>query len=102
MTDLSSRPDGEVRFYRHGSIDTEFASGRADAAHPADVGMVPVGVTVLTDAGSELPTDFAEVAAVRVASLAEAGEVTLGVADFRLLLLDRPLWMGTHGPLLFR
>ena len=45
-----------------------------------DVGMVTVGVTVLMDAGSELPADFAEVAAVRVASLAEAGEVTLGVA----------------------
>ena len=52
----------------------------ADAAPPADVGMVTVGVTVLTDAGSKLTADFAEVAAVRVASLAEAGEVTLGVA----------------------
>ena len=31
-------------------------------------------------AGSELPADFAGVATVRVASLAEAGEVTLGVA----------------------
>ena len=37
-------------------------------------------MTVTTDAGSELPADFAEVATVRVASLAEAGEVTLGVA----------------------
>ena len=52
----------------------------ANAAPPTDVGMVTVGLTVLTDAGSELPADFAEVAAVRVASLAEAGEVTLGVA----------------------
>ena len=37
-------------------------------------------MTVLTDAGSELPADFAEGAAMRVAYLAEAGEVTLGVA----------------------
>ena len=36
-------------------------------------------MTVVMDAGSELPTDFAGVGAVRVASLAEAGEVTLGV-----------------------
>ena len=43
--------------------------------------MVTDRVTVLTDAGSELPADFAEVAAVRVASLAEAGEVTRGVAS---------------------
>ena len=36
-------------------------------------------MTVLTDAGSELPADFAGVAAVRAAPLAEAGEVTLDV-----------------------
>ena len=58
-----------------------FAGGVvADAAPLVDVGTVTVGVIVLTDAGSELPADFAEVAAVRVASLADAGEVTLGVA----------------------
>ena len=52
----------------------------ADAAPPVGVGTVTVGVTVLTDAGSKLTADFSEVAAVRVAYLAEAGEVTLGVA----------------------
>ena len=52
----------------------------ADAAPLVNVGTVTVGVTVLPDAGSELPADFAEVTAVRVTSLAEAGEVTLGVA----------------------
>ena len=41
--------------------------------------MATVGVTVLTDAGSELPAGFAEAAAVRVAPLANAGEVTLDV-----------------------
>ena len=73
-------------------------------------------MTVITDAGNELPADFADVAAVQVASLAEAGEVTLGVAgvgviqcpglmllmDVWLLLLNRSLWVGPHGPLLFR
>ena len=60
----------------------DFAGGgvAADAAPLADVGAVTVGVTVLTDAGSELPADFAGVATVRVASLAEAGEVTSDVA----------------------
>ena len=42
--------------------------------------MVTDRVTVLPDAGSELPAVFAEVAAVRVASSAEAGEITFGVA----------------------
>ena len=51
----------------------------ADAAPMADVGTVTVGVSVLTDAGSELPADFAGVAAVQVAPLVEAGEVTLDV-----------------------
>ena len=36
-------------------------------------------MSVQTDAGSELPADFAAAAAVRVAPLAEAGEVTLDV-----------------------
>ena len=36
-------------------------------------------MSVLTDAGSELPADFTGAAAVRVAPLAEAGEVTLDV-----------------------
>ena len=40
-------------------------------------GTVTVGVSVLTDAGSELPADFAGATTVRVAPLAEAGEVTL-------------------------
>ena len=43
----------------------------ADAAPLADVETVTVGVSVLTDAGSELPADFAP--------LAKAGEVTLDV-----------------------
>ena len=51
----------------------------ADAAPLADAGTVTVGVTVLTDAGSELPVDLAGVAAVRVASLAVGREVTFGV-----------------------
>ena len=51
----------------------------ADAAPLADVGTVTVGVSVLMDDGSELPVDFAGAAAVRVAPLAEAGEVTLDV-----------------------
>ena len=51
----------------------------ADAAPLADVGTVTVGVSVLTDAGSELPAASAGAAAVRVAPLAEAGEVTLDV-----------------------
>ena len=38
-------------------------------------------MSVLTDAGSELPADFAGAAAVRVAPLAEAGKVTLDVVD---------------------
>ena len=37
-------------------------------------------VTVLPDAGSELPAVFAEVAAVCAASSAEAGEITFGLA----------------------
>ena len=57
----------------------------ADAAPLADVEMVTVGVTVLTDAGSELSADFAGAAAVRVAPLAEAGEVTLDVVGLELL-----------------
>ena len=36
----------------------------ADAAPLADVETVMVGVSVLTDAGSELPADFAGAAAV--------------------------------------
>ena len=36
-------------------------------------------MTVLTDAGSKLPADFAGVAAMRAAPLTEAGEVTLDV-----------------------
>ena len=51
----------------------------ADAAPLTDVGTVTAGVSVLTDAGSELPADFAGVAAVRAAPLAEAREVTLDV-----------------------
>ena len=38
-----------------------------------------VGVSVLMDDGSELPVNFAGAAAVRVAPLAEAGEVTLNM-----------------------
>ena len=45
----------------------------------ADIGTVTVGMTVLTDAGSELPADFAGAATVQVAPLTEAGEVTLDV-----------------------
>ena len=36
----------------------------ADTTPPVDEGTVTVGVTFLTDAGSELPADFAEGAAV--------------------------------------
>ena len=74
-------------------------------------------MTVLTDAGNKLPADLAEVAAVRMASLAEAGKVTLGVAGvgaaesvsradaadgFSEVVTNRSLWLGPHGPLLFR
>ena len=62
--------------------------GVADAAL-ADVGMVTVGVTVITDAGSELPANFAGTAAVRVAPLAEAGEVTLDVVGLDVVELFR-------------
>ena len=41
--------------------------------------MVTDRVTVLPDAGSELPAVFAEVAAVCVVSSAEAGEITFGL-----------------------
>ena len=47
-------------------------------------------MSVLTDAGSKLPADFAGAAAVRVTPLAEAGEVTLDVVGLyvaELLLL---------------
>ena len=47
----------------------------ADTTPPVDEGAVTVGVTILTDAGSELLNNFAEGAAVRGASSAEAGEV---------------------------
>ena len=47
-------------------------------------------MSVLADAGSELPADFAGVAAVRVAPLAEAGEVTLDVVGLNVAeLLSR-------------
>ena len=51
-----------------------------DATPLVDVRMVNNRVTVLPDTGSELPAVFAEVAAVCVASLAEAGEITFGLA----------------------
>ena len=44
-----------------------------------DVRIVTDRVTVLPDAGSELPAVFAEVAAVCVVSSAEAGEITFGL-----------------------
>ena len=58
-----------------------FAGGRvvADAAPLAVVGTVTVGVSVLVDAGSELPAGSAGAVAVRAAPLAEAGEDTLDV-----------------------
>ena len=61
--------------------------GFADAAPLADVGSVTVGVSVLTDAGSELPADCAGAAAVRVAHLAEAGEVTLDVVGLDVFVV---------------
>ena len=51
----------------------------ADAAPLAVVGTVTIGVSVLVDAGSELPAGSAGAAAVRAAPLAEAGEDTLDV-----------------------
>ena len=53
----------------------------ADAAPVADAGMVTAGVTVLPDAGNELPADLAGVATMWMASLADVGEVALGVTD---------------------
>ena len=53
----------------------------ADAAPLADAGVVTVGVTVLPDAGSELPSDLSGVATMRVTSLADVDEVALGVTD---------------------
>ena len=47
----------------------------------AEAGMVTVDVTVLVDAGSELPADTTGVATIDVASLVDAGKVTVGVAD---------------------
>ena len=51
----------------------------ADAAPLPVVGTVTVGVSVLVDAGSELPAGSAGAAAVRAAPLAEAGEDTLDI-----------------------
>ena len=51
----------------------------ADVATLADEETVTVGVFVLMDAGSELPSDSAGAAAVRVAPLAESGEDSLDV-----------------------
>ena len=66
-------------------------------------------MTVLTDAGSELAADFAGAAAVRVAPLAEAGEVTLDVVGLEVAELSQTdadgefsLVVGPHGPLLSR
>ena len=53
----------------------------ADVAPLANAGMVTVRVTVLPDAGSKLPADLAGVATMRVASLANVGEIALGVTD---------------------
>ena len=65
---------------RRGSLRGKFfAGGVVD-----DVGTVTVGVSVLMDAGSELPADSAGAAAVRVALLAEAGEDTLDVVGLNV------------------
>ena len=53
----------------------------ADEAPLADAGVVTVGVTVLPNAGSELPADLVGVATMRVASLADVEEIALGVTD---------------------
>ena len=52
-----------------------------DAIPLVDVQMVTDRVIVLPDAGSALPTVFAEVGAVCVASSAEAEKITFGLAD---------------------
>ena len=83
-----------------------------DATPLVNVRMVTDRVIVLMDAGSELPAVYAEVAAGCAAS--EAEKITFGLADmdsggsvsllesFRMLLMNRSLWVGPRGLLLFR